>query len=241
MSKPDLDAGSLLAYWDDAVSADVRRQIEGNPELMARARQLRSADASLSKVLARATCPTGAELGDYQHGLLDDEENHRIARHAAECPHCARELVQMADFMDEVREDVDPGWLERIKIVVAELLSGPGPSLDLPPSARLAPIGVRGASEDRNWVFAAGDYHVSITARDDASGPGAITLVGLVLGPPPQPDRAELRTPSNDVSPLRITPIDASGNFQLLGLTGDRFRLRLVGDVLRLDLPDLVL
>lgn len=241
MSTPRIDEGSLLAYLDNAVSPEVRDQIESDPELVAQAQRLRSVESKLGQTLARAICPSATVLGDYQDGLLDTDESLRVARHAAECPHCNRELIQMAAFMDEVRRDIDPGLLERMKHIVADLIRGPSPDSIIPPAARLAPVGIRGAENDRNWIYQAGDYQIAITAAHDSEVPGRFILTGLVIGPDTEHWRAELSSSEDSHTLARIAPVDEIGGFALLGVPHGRYNLRLVGRSMLHDVHGIVI
>lgn len=51
---PPVDDADILAYLEDAVSADLKAQIEASPQLLARAKQLEQAEARLRLFLAKS-------------------------------------------------------------------------------------------------------------------------------------------------------------------------------------------
>jgi hypothetical protein len=74
-----------------------------------------AAHAALQAALYRRDCPATMTWGDYQLGLLAEEERARIHDHLQRCPHCQAELSRMASFMGEEQPIVlkpRPNWLQ---------------------------------------------------------------------------------------------------------------------------------
>jgi hypothetical protein len=240
MSNPKIEEGSLLEYWnkDETIPTATRLEIESSPELMALAKQLRAADLSLTRILARSTCPSPHTLGEFQHGLLDEEEARRIARHSSDCPHCSREIAQIVEFMDLVKADVDPGMVERFKRIVAELISRPPDFEAGPPWAMPAAFGVRGHEESRSWVYQAGDYQIALMVDDDLEAPGRMQLTGLITGPEIEGWRAELQQAGKI---LQVVPVDEFGNFEMVGMNLGKYGIHFIGGALALSIQEFLI
>ncbi len=48
----------------------------------------------------RVLCPASHVLGDYQLGMLSADQHNEIQSHLSKCPHCQRELAELATFMN---------------------------------------------------------------------------------------------------------------------------------------------
>jgi hypothetical protein len=86
--------------------------------------------------LYRVTCPSSVELGEYHLNLVPANRKLVIAQHLRTCPHCARELVQLQDFL---AGEAPMGLVQQAKVIIARLA---GSTMGLSPAA----IPVRGAS-----------------------------------------------------------------------------------------------
>ena len=129
----------------------------------------------LKAILFRSDCPSKMDLGEFELVLLSSQRRDEISAHMSACPHCQVDLVQMRQFMAlpalgietaaDVTEQESP-LLERIKIIVVDLLSPPA---GMQGPAALQPV-FRGAeSETTTRVIEADSYIFAITASQEQS------------------------------------------------------------------------
>lgn len=185
ISPPELEEMQLLAFLDGEAPADVSTHIARCPHCRERAQQLRRLQSALTARLYRATCPSTMELGEYQLGLLPAWKASEISQHVSMCPHCDRELAQGRDFFSlpdpALGSDFLQNVVRRARVIVAQLVSGPG--IDIFGTAGLRPAlaGVRGA-DPAPYVYEAGDVQVILEIKDDLQRPNQLAIVGLVMG-----------------------------------------------------------
>jgi hypothetical protein len=123
---PELDDGQLLAYLDGETDHGIATHLAQCPYCREKARQVSHWHQQLTTRLYRVTCPTSIELGDYHFGLVSTSQAVAIARHVSECPHCQREVAQLRDYLrGELAPPSEVGPLERMKVLVARLVTGP--------------------------------------------------------------------------------------------------------------------
>ena len=70
-------------------------------------------DAALRAALHRRDCPSTMELGDYQLGLLTEEQQARMESHLKRCPYCPAELSQLSNVLADVpatAPEPNPNW-----------------------------------------------------------------------------------------------------------------------------------
>lgn len=94
-----LDDLDLIAAIDGEAHPDVLKHLQACSNCTARAREFAALQRLLREHLYRAFCPPSATLADFQQGLLGGAQRVLIARHIAECPHCARELWLLTDAL----------------------------------------------------------------------------------------------------------------------------------------------
>jgi hypothetical protein len=119
----------LLAYLDGEVDPEVASQIERSPADRERAEELARLQSRLTARLYRMECPKSETLGEYHLGLLPQSESIDVAKHLLECPHCARELVQLRDFLSERALPLEPEPFKGIKVLIARWVGEKGGSL----------------------------------------------------------------------------------------------------------------
>ena len=101
-SPPELNDRELLTYIDGEADREVVAHLERCPHCRERARRLARLQGRLTAQLYRVTCPSSQVLGEHQLGILPPVEAEAIARHVASCPHCAREVAQLGDYLNEL-------------------------------------------------------------------------------------------------------------------------------------------
>ena len=55
--------------------------------------------SDLLQALYRHHCPTSQRLSDFHLGILADLETQMVQLHLTQCPHCAFELEELAQFL----------------------------------------------------------------------------------------------------------------------------------------------
>lgn len=236
---PPLDTAQLLAFLDGDADPSIAAHLRRCDYCRGQATRLAKLQQGLTAKLYRVSCPTSSELGEYQLGRLGAKRSAMISQHLAECPHCARELAQLVTFLGDLSADEQPGLLERavekIRVVVARLVSGPeGAGL----SAGLAPAlaGIRG-DDLEPYIFAAGDAQIAITIADDDARPGQYMLIGLVTGADGGQLQAHLW---RDGALITSAALDDTGNFAFSGLTPGRYELILSGPDIEIYVQELI-
>jgi hypothetical protein len=135
VSPPELDDRQLLAYLDGEADHAVAAHLEQCGYCREKARQLARLQARLRARLHRLTCPLPMELGESHLRLLAPAQATAVDQHLRECPHCAQEVAQLRGYLNEPTPAVEPGLLERVKVLVARLVGEKGEGR---PSSELA-------------------------------------------------------------------------------------------------------
>jgi hypothetical protein len=122
ITSPALDDTKIMSYVegeaDDAVVAHMREC----PYCSERANRWTLLQNDLKKRLHRVSCPTPMELGDYHLGLLPAPQALIVAQHIRGCPLCAREVVELEDFLAEPA--MNETFLGTARRLVARLVDG---------------------------------------------------------------------------------------------------------------------
>ncbi|HLF91137.1 MAG TPA: hypothetical protein VI451_19490 [Anaerolineales bacterium] len=160
----------ILMYLDGVADPELQKLIENEPTYQTRAQELMNSQNYLSAQLHRVTCPDPLMLGEYHLDLLSHSEKETIIGHLSECPHCSRELDEIAAF-------VQPSVVERI---IAQLISGGEPESQ---TGWVPLFGQRGAQEGP-YVYEAGEIQIAIDVQEDNEHPGRHAIIGLVSGAP---------------------------------------------------------
>ncbi len=218
----------LLEYLDGAAAADLARRIESDPQALARAQGLRRLQAGLRARLQRADCPDSLQLGEYQTGRLHGSQALLIRQHVAACRFCRAELEQLRTFL--IPEE--PGLAERVRVVLAQLLSGSlaGGGLSLAPA-----LGQRGS--DATATYSAGELQIVLSARRDSRHPGQLTLAGLVVGE--ELEGAPVRLSSGEQA--WSAQVDELGTFSFGELAAGEYELSLETPAAEIRLPGLAI
>lgn len=115
--------------------------------------------------LYRVTCPSSVELGEYHLNLVPANRKLVIAQHLRTCPHCARELMQLQDFL---AGEAPMGLLQQARVIIARLAR---PGMELAP----ATIALRGQSKGPITLEADG---IVIVLELQPAGGGALNILG---------------------------------------------------------------
>lgn len=241
LSLPELDDQTLLAYVDGEADPETRRHVAQCPHCQEKVRRLAALQDRLTTQLYRIACPTPHELGEHHLVVLSPSQAHAVAEHLALCPHCAREVAQLEEYLGELAPSLEPGLLqqarERARVWVARLVSGGVGSGALGQPA-FAPLlaGVRGA-DTGPLVYQAEDVQVIIEVQGDVEQPDRAGILGLATGLGTiQGVEAELCQAG---VPVASVPVDDLGNFSLSGVSPGCYVLILRGADFEIRVEDL--
>ncbi len=164
--------------------------------------------------LFRFDCPDSMELGEYHLGMVGEPRRGWLVNHLATCPLCKTELAGLRAFMaqpDTVenprpaeRQSPQPGLLERLQWLIADLLPPPTPGFA---------FAMRGAEETMR-SYHAGEYDISLEVAADAAHAGRHQITGLILGAVDTAITVGLALPGQ-MEVLNTVPLDDAGNFAL--------------------------
>ena len=236
-NRPELGDAQLLAYLDGEAETEVVMHVEQCAQCSERARQLAQLQGHLTSRLYRLVCPSSTDLGEYHLGLLSQEQAGAVGRHLAECPHCSREVAQLRSYLGDLAPDVEFNPLERVRILVAELVRGIqnlGPTPAFAPSPAFA--GLRGDEEDGPRVYQAEEYQVAVEIQRDAQRQDRFSLLVLVSGGDASGLEAQLWQEDLLISAVAV---DELGNLYISNLAPGRYELLLSGRKVEVQIPEL--
>ena len=239
---PELDDQDLWKYLDGEAGYQVVAHLKGCPYCCERAERLAHLQGRLINRLYRCTCPSPFELGEYRLGLLPHDQAAVVAQHLAECPHCAREDVQLENYLAELAPSLEPsslGWIkEQVRTLVAHLVSGePGDGQSVQPVLVPAFAGLRG-EEKTALVFQADDIQVAIEIQDDVKRPSRKAVLGLVVGVALDGMKACLWQAKHCIAE---TPVDELGGFDISDVAPGSYELILSSPEVEIHIQDLQL
>jgi hypothetical protein len=196
-----------------------------------------SIEDQLKRILYRAFCPESIELGEYQAGRLPAERREAIREHLRDCPFCIQELEELRNFLEETGWEIEPGPLEKLRIIVARLLDvkgGLGARPPLPGAPALQ--GVRGGAS-RSLIYEAEGILITLDFQADPERQESMTLIGLVSAPEPIPFDARLHKAGVFIS---STPVDEFGNFKLSPILSGTYALILSSPAVEIQIEELI-
>jgi hypothetical protein len=240
VSPPELNDRELLTCIDGEADPQVMAHLERCPHCREKAHRLARLQDRLTAQLYRVTCPSPPELGEYHLGLLPRDRAAVVARHLAECPHCAREVAQLKDYLTELAPTLEPSLLEqvkeRVKVLVAHPVNG-GLAAGLLTQPTLAPAyaGIRGEGGEP-FLYQAGDVQIATEVQDDAERPDRKVLLGLVIGMEPSGVKAHLWQADQRIA---VVPVDELGNLVIPGLAPGSYELILSGPEVEIHIQEL--
>lgn len=171
-------------------------------------------ERQLKNKLYRVDCPESLELGEYRLEMLTAERRRSIREHLQICPHCRRELTSLDFMLEDLKSDLSPGVMARVRVWVGELLSTRSNAMD--------PVfGLRGDSgTGQAYDFQAGEARIMIEVQENAQGQK--TLLGLVLGINQQDLTAALWQQGER---LQQVAVDELGNFVITDIPSGEYDL----------------
>lgn len=168
---PPLSDDDFSAAIDGVAPPQVREHLAGCAGCAARLDVARQAEHALRGRLAFWDCPSSQQLGDYQFGLLPQNERRAVDTHITDCVRCTAELAELGVFLNtgvtrRVVKRAPPLPRPRLGELVARLL---------PQAPAFA---LRGAAS-RTLSFAAGNVTVMLELR--AADGERVMLEGQIL------------------------------------------------------------
>jgi anti-sigma factor RsiW len=208
-----------LAYLEGEADRQVRDHVARCPACADKVARLRETGQALLTLMYRADCPAPEVLGQYQLDLLSPAEQLQVAAHARACPHCTRELAELAAGDDGLVQAIWQTLRNVTQVVETTLIVSPRPQ----------PAGVRGGRTAR-CAFRGAGIDVLVGFRPTAQGDGPGTLLGSVVQTDAAPDsqmwlfcegQAPVSSPVDDLGTFvfeAVTP----GEYDLVLETGER-------------------
>lgn len=126
----EIQPGDLVAYLEGEADPGVQEHVRRCPHCAQRVAALADLDRQLLVSRYRVSCPSSEQLALWQADLLAAEEQLQVAAHVRDCPHCQRELADLAavddDLLDALLERLQGvvRWLEATLVSTAPLPVG---------------------------------------------------------------------------------------------------------------------
>jgi hypothetical protein len=169
----------------------------------------------LRSALYRFDCPSPLAIGEYELKISPAAHQVQVAQHVLSCDACTTELGLLRTYLTTEQTLAAPGVVERLKRVVARLITPP-------PSSSLSLAGVRGGGNQVR-IVEAGDLLLTIGPGGYAS-PGLTSILGLFVGSALLEGRVELIAPDGV---RHETPLDELGGFEFSGLREGTYDLQI--------------
>lgn len=229
ISPPALSNEQIAMFLDGEANTQVAAHLEHCPYCHERADDMARAHDELRTYLYRITCPSPETLRDYHFDFLSPIQISDVTQHLARCPHCTRELAILNDYLGEIVPSALTRAVEKVKVLVAQLIGG-----GLPP---LSPAfsGVRGAGEEP-YMYQADDVQISLEVQADNERAGRKVVTGLIFGV--VSDRLQVHLWQSDQL-LATAPVDDVGSFVFSHLIPGHYELILSGQQMKILIPEL--
>ena len=159
ISDTPLTDEDLIACLAGEAGEEVTGHLNACPACAERAREFAAMQTALKSVLYRIDCPDSRQIGEYYLDLLPPEQREAIRAHLAQCPHCARELADLAKFLGDSPLPVEESSPARPNLQIlweafdARRVMGRFFAGRTPPPHRLASIPVKGRERERDELY----------------------------------------------------------------------------------------
>ena len=209
ISPPELSDRQLLEFLDGEAEPEITHHLGICQYCRNKAGVLARLQNGLTARLYRITCPSPLELGEYHLQkydlrMLPSSQMLVIAQHVRECPHCEAEVAQLENFLKDLTEDVKPGILSPVRVLVTRLMGGPGEGAALKPA-------LRGVQKGPVILEAEG---IVITLDVEQASDGQVSILGQVAADDQdQWTNASVELRQTDRQPL-TTSLDDLGAFR---------------------------
>lgn len=185
---------------------------------------------SLMMNLRQTDTPSSLELGEYVLGLIPDTRKREIETYLRSSERGRADVAQIRSYLDSLKGDIEYTPLERVQVLVAELVRGFGPAAG--PAFAPALAGIRGAAvDDGTRLYRAGDVSIALDVMEAGS---SRTVLGLVSGA--EADGLEVELWQGDAL-AKVVPVDDVGNFTLENVARGQYTLALTAADIEIHVP----
>jgi hypothetical protein len=236
----------LLAYLaGEIVRPIVQQHLSRCQSCSAKLADFRRVERSLTRKLYRLDCPPNQVLGEYQLGLLANEQASAVKLHLSSCVLCSVEIATLSQFLAN-----DPMLVERVAVQPSLSNNHVSHSLEpsfghlrnvtsgqiqrviatfLAPQPRLAYQREIASTEVWPRNYSAEDFHISIQLDNGTSRRDSLQLIGFVTHKGSSLESLQgipvLLSSENDV--VYKQNIDDLGNFVFSSITPASYTLEL--------------
>lgn len=158
-----------MAYVDGTAGEAVIQHVHRCPPCARQAKDLARLQATLAINLYRHSCPEPDRLIAYQQDELGGNEKLVVVQHLCQCPHCARELANLAR---EERAGLGERFRKAIEVLEAVLVT--------PQAAAAVVRDGLGTARPKQQVYRANEIEIIISLQPVWGQPGRRDLSGLV-------------------------------------------------------------
>lgn len=175
---PELDDKQLFVYLDGEADRETATHLERCTYCRERAASLDRLQKRLTTRLYRMTCPSPIELGEYHLRTLPAPQMLVVGQHLRECPHCAREVSQLEDFLSDLEPMPRDSVRGKAQFLIARLVGGPAERRQKEESG-FAPVVPALRGEAKGPITFEADGIVIVLDLQPADG-GKVNILGQV-------------------------------------------------------------
>jgi hypothetical protein len=223
----------LLMYLDGVVAPEIKAQIEGDEQYRQRVQVLSQQQNEWVARLYRVNCPEPLTLGEFHLDRLHPRQKKPLENHLAVCPHCARELAEMAGFVQLETGLAPAEVLKDVVKIFAQLISGKG----LYGTPRQRPSAALRGGGTENYQYEAGSAKIALSVHEDGETPGLQALVGIIAGVEAENYEVSLWQAGDKVGRAQI---DEVGGFTIGGLQPGEYQLIIHGPQVEIHVQSFV-
>lgn len=123
IAPPGPEDWQLLAYLDREADSETQFHLQKCGSCRERAKDLAHRQGTLARQLHGIIHPSPVELGEFHLRLLPSSQMLLISRHVRECPSCAREILQLEDFISDLDPHRKITLMGKAKSLVAQMMN----------------------------------------------------------------------------------------------------------------------
>lgn len=224
------DDARLLAFLDGEPDAALATDLVKCASCRERLAALDTQQRSLMINLRQSDTPSSLELGEYVLGLIPDARKREIETFLHGSERGRADVAQLRSYLNSLKGDIEFSPLERVQVLVAELVRGLGPAAG--PAFAPALAGLRGAAvDDGTRLYRAGDVSIALDVMESGS---SRMVLGLVSGA--EAEGLEVELWQGDAL-AKVVPVDEVGNFTLENVARGKYTLALTAPEIEIHVP----
>lgn len=223
---PELTEIQLLESLDGIADEAVATHLQNCPSCQTRAKTFENTQNRLKSRLFRAACPPSLELAEFHLRTLPAPQMLTVSAHVRGCPHCAREIAELGEFMGTDTVPQEATLLEQAQVFMARLvdaspafgtLRGESRSVTLEvegavitfetqsaPNGKVAVLGQIAAEEQDAWTGAI----VTLQQTDAPRQTTSVNDLGAFTFEAVQPGAGEMTITSLHNQIIKIPPLE---------------------------------